>query len=112
EHIPTSIDSFNVIVESKTIDKSVYDIIAEIKKVKGVLSVDVDNDIALVAVVGRNMVLKPGISGKIFSLFGKNNINIKTIAQGTQEINIIVGISNKDFEKAIQTIYNGIVLGE
>ena len=111
EHIPTSIDSFNVIVESKTIEKSVYDIIAEIKKIKGVISVDVDNDIALVAVVGRNMVLKPGISGKIFSLFGKNNINIKTIAQGTQEINIIVGVSNQDFEKAINTIYNGIVLG-
>ncbi len=112
EHIPTSIDSFNVIVESKTIDKSVYDIISEIKKVKGVISVDVDSDIALVAVVGRNMVLKPGISGKIFSLFGKNNINIKTIAQGTQEINIIVGVSNADFEKAINTIYSGIVLGE
>lgn len=112
EHIPTSIDSFSVIVETKSIEKSVYDIITEIKKVKGVISVEVDKDISLVAVVGRNMVLKPGISGKIFSLFGKNNINIKTIAQGTQEINIIVGISNNDFEKAIQTIYNGIVLGE
>ena len=112
EHIPTSIDSFSIIVESKTAEKSVYDIISEIKKIKGVISVDVDNDIALVAVVGRNMALKPGISGKIFSLFGKNNINIKTIAQGTQEINIIVGVSNKDFENAIRTIYSGIVLGE
>ncbi len=112
EHIPTSIDSFSIIVESKTAEKSIYDIISEIKKIKGVISVDVDNDIALVAVVGRNMALKPGISGKIFSLFGKNNINIKTIAQGTQEINIIVGVSNKDFENAIRTIYSGIVLGE
>ncbi len=112
EHIPTSIDSFSIIVESKTAEKSIYDIISEIKKIKGVISVDVDNDIALVAVVGRNMALKPGISGKIFSLFGKNNINIKTIAQGTQEINIIVGVSNSDFENAIRTIYSGIVLGE
>ncbi len=112
EHIPTSIDSFSIIVESKTAEKSIYDIISEIKKIKGVISVDVDNDIALVAVVGRNMALKPGISGKIFSLFGKNNINIKTIAQGTQEINIIVGVSNSEFENAIRTIYSGIVLGE
>ncbi len=112
EHIPTSIDSFSVIVESKVVEKSIYDILLEIKKVKGVISVDVDKDIALVAVVGRNMALKPGISGKIFSLFGENGINIKTINQGAQEINIIVGVSNKDFEFAIKTIYKGIVLGE
>ncbi len=112
EHIPTSIDSFSVIVESKVVEKSIYDILLEIKKVKGVISVDVDKDIALVAVVGRNMALKPGISGKIFSLFGENGINIKTINQGAQEINIIVGVSNNDFEFAIKTIYRGIVLGE
>ena len=112
EHIPTSIDSFSIIVESKTAEKSIYDIISEIKKIKGVISVDVDNDIALVAVVGRNMALKPGIAGEIFSLFGKNKINVKTIAQGTKEINIIVGVSNSDFENAIRTIYSGVVLGE
>ncbi len=112
EHIPTSIDSFSVIVESKVVEKIIFDIISEIKKIKGVISVDVDNDIALVAVVGRNMILKPGMSGKIFSLFGKNDINIKTINQGAEEINIIVGVSNSQFEKAIKTIYSGIVLGE
>ncbi|MBO5926024.1 MAG: aspartate kinase, partial [Clostridia bacterium] len=109
---PTSIDSFSVIVENKAVEKSLYDIISEIKKIRGVVSVDVDNDIALVAVVGRNMALKPGISAKIFSFFGKNNINVKTIAQGAQEINIIVGVSNSEFEDSIRAIYNGIVCGE
>lgn len=108
EHIPTSIDSFGVIVESKAVEKIVYDIILELKKIVGVTSVEIDNDIALVAVVGRNMVLKPGISGTIFSIFGNNNINIKTIAQSTNELSIIVGVANQDFEKSIQAVYDAV----
>ena len=108
EHIPTSIDSFGVIVESKSVEKIVFDIILELKKIVGVTQVEVDNDIALVAVVGRNMVLKPGISGTIFSIFGNNNINIKTIAQSTNELSIIAGGANQDFEKSIQAIYDAV----
>ena len=55
------------------------------------------------------MVYKPGISAKIFSLLGKNNINIKLISQNTKEISIIIGVQNKDFENAINAIYDGIV---
>ena len=109
EHIPTAIDKFNVIVDGKKVEKKLYDIIAKLKEVEGVVSVDVDSDLALVAVVGRNMALKPGTSGLIFSIFGKNDINIKTIAQSTEEISIIVGVAEKDFERAINAIYDGIV---
>ena len=109
EHIHTSVDTFSIIVNSKDVDKTVFDLLSELKHVKGVVSVDVDNDLALVAVVGRNMVLKPGISAKIFSIFGKNNINVKTISQGTKEINIIVGVQNADFEKAIRAVYSEVV---
>ena len=109
EHIHTSVDTFSIIVNSKDVDKNVFDLLSELKHVQGVVSVDVDNDLALVAVVGRNMVLKPGISAKIFSIFGKNNINVKTISQGTKEINIIVGVQNADFEKAIRAVYSEVV---
>ena len=109
EHIHTSVDSFTVLVNAKDVDKNVFDVLGEIRMVNGVVSVDLDNDLALVAVVGRNMRLKPGISAKIFSIFGKNNINIKTIAQGTTEINIIVGVQNADFEKAIRAVYDEVV---
>ncbi len=112
EHIPTSIDSFSVIVDGKSVEKTVFDIIAELKAINGVVSVDIDNDLALVAVVGRNMVLKPGISGTLFSVFGKHNINIKTINQGAKEINIIVGVSNNDFENSIKALYSEIVEGK
>lgn len=109
EHIPTSIDSFSLVVEKKQVEKSMYEIISEMKKNKDILDVDIDEDVALVAVVGRNMVTRPGVSAKIFSIFGKEQINIKMIAQGAKEINIIVGISNADFERSIKAVYDNMV---
>ena len=74
-----------------------------------ITDVIVEQGIALVAVVGRNMALKPGISAKLFSIFGSNGINIKVIAQASQELSIIVGVENSQFEKAIKAIYAGLV---
>lgn len=109
EYMTSAIDSFVLVAEAKALDKSMFDIISELKKIKGVSKLDVDNDLALIAVVGRNMALKPGISGKIFSIFGEEGINIKTISQGPQEINIMVGVGNADFEKAINTVYSSFL---
>ena len=109
EHMPSSIDTFSLIVESNSIQKRIYEVIAEIKSIEEVQEVLIDNDIALIAVVGRNMATKPGISAKIFSIFGENKINVKVIAQASQELSIIVGVENKDFEKAILSIYNYLV---
>lgn len=109
EHIPSSIDSFSVIVANSDVEKCIYDLVSEINKDEEVKNVTVDNDISLIAVVGRNMVTKPGISGKVFGIIGNENINIKMIAQGAQELTIIVGVSNKDFEKTIKAIYDNLV---
>lgn len=106
EHIPTSIDSFSVIIEKDKIEEKYYDILAELKKEKDIISISLDDDIALLGVVGRNMVKKPGTSGRILSSFGEEKINIKLIDQGREEINIIIGISNNDFEKSIKALYN------
>ena len=109
EHMPSSIDTFSLIIESSKIAKHLYEVLFEIKALDDVMDVVVDSDIALVAVVGRNMKTKAGISAKLFSIFGTNNINIKVIAQASQELSIIVGVSNGDFEKAIKSIYDGLV---
>lgn len=109
EHIPSSIDTFSLIIESKQISKRLYEVIAEIKKIEDVQDVIVDNDVALIAVVGRNMATKPGISAKIFSIFGDNGINIKVIAQASQELSIIVGVGNNDLVPAIKAIYKSLV---
>lgn len=109
EHMPSSIDSFSLIISSNEITKRLYEVVAEIKTLSEVTDVIVEQGIALVAVVGRNMALKPGMSAKLFSIFGKNDINIKVIAQASQELSIIVGVENSQFEKAINAIYEGLV---
>lgn len=109
EQISAGIDSFSLIVEKSELEKCLYELINDLKSLETVEKVTIDDDIALVAVVGRNMVLKPGISGKIFAVFGEAKINIKAIAQDTQELSIIVGVSNNDFNNAINAVYNKIV---
>lgn len=109
EHMPSSIDSFSLIISSNEISKRLYEVVAEIKSLTEVTDVIVEQGIALVAVVGRNMALKPGMSAKLFSIFGNNGINIKVIAQASQELSIIVGVENSQFEKAINAIYEGLV---
>ena len=109
ESIPTSIDSFSVVCLEKDISKYIYDIISILRSNPDIEDVSVVHNISLIAIVGKNMVYKPGISAKIFSVFGNNNINIKLISQNINELSIIVGIENNDFEKAIKCIYKEIV---
>ncbi len=105
ENIPTSIDSFCVVVEKNAIEEKYYDMIADLKQINGIAGIEEDEDIALLAVVGGNMVKKAGSLGRIMSVFGDNNINIKLIDWGLEEYNILLGVSNADFEKSIKTLY-------
>ena len=106
EHITTSIDTFSLITEKSQVEKRLYEMLSDIQSLECVRKVDFDDDIALMAVVGRNMVFKPGVSGRIFAVFGEANINIKVIVQGSQELAIIVGVSNKDLNKSIKAVYD------
>ena len=109
EHIPSGIDSFSVIVASKDVKDIIYDIVNDIRRELQPDQVKVSDEIALISTVGRNMSSRPGISGHLFAALGKNGINIRMIAQGSDEINIIVGVENKDFEKAISIIYHNFI---
>jgi len=109
EHVPTGIDNFSVVVASADVEKCIYDLIHDLNTTIKNCTVEIDDGIALIAVVGRNMASKPGISGQIFGVLGEHNINIKMIAQGARELTIIVGVLNSDFEKTINTIYNHFV---
>lgn len=106
EHVPSSIDSFSLVVSTATVKNKIHDLIAEINRVCVPDSITVTNDISLVAVVGRRMAWKPGVSGKLFAALGKSEINIRMIEQGSDEINIMIGVENKNFEKTIQVLYD------
>ena len=110
EHIPSGIDSFSIVVNYEDVKDVIYDMVGEMKKACHADDIKIIDNIALIATVGRQMMYKPGISGKLFAVLGQNNINIRMIAQGTDEMNIIVGVKNEDYEKTVKTIYESFVI--
>ena len=109
DYVPNGIDNVSLVLPTKTIEKELYAIMAEIKEAVEPDSLYVQHHIAIVAAVGRRMAFRPGISGKIFAALGEAGINIRTINQGPDELNIIFGVDNKDFESAIKVLYNSFV---
>ena len=107
EHITLGLDSFALVCATAALGDAIYDVVNEIQKSCHPDDVQVRDGIALVAAVGRKMPFRPGVSGKIFKALGDNGVNIRTIAQGADETSIIVGVENKDFETAIQVLYDG-----
>lgn len=110
EHISSGIDNFSLILSSEKLEKYLYEIIADAKKLCDAIEVKVVRDISLIAIVGRNMVHKPGTSGKLFAAMGNNNVNIRVISQSSDELNIIIGVANENFEKCINVIYDNFIL--
>ncbi len=109
EHITLGVDSFNVVIPTAQVRDRIYDIIADIKHQLQPDRIKMDDNIALIACVGRHMASVPGSSARLFGALGEKNINIRMIAQGSEEISIIVGVDNKDFEQTIRTLYDGFM---
>ena len=107
EHISLGLDSFALVASAAALGDSMYDIIADLRKLCRPDDIQVKDNIALVASVGRKMSSHPGISGKLFKALGDNNINIRTIAQGADELAIVVGVENSQYETAIRVLYDG-----
>ena len=108
EHVPSGIDSFSVVVPLDSVEKCQYELVTELKRELGA-DVTMDTNIALVAVVGRNMAKRSGVCGTIFQNLGKENINVRLLAQGPSELNIIIGVAREDYEKTIKTLYKGLI---
>jgi len=107
EHITLGLDSFALVTSSAALGDGIYDVLNDIQKSCHPDEVQVKDGIALVAAVGRKMTFRPGISGRLFKALGENGVNIRTIAQGADELSIIIGVENKHFETAIQVMYEG-----
>ncbi len=105
EHLPSGIDTMSVVVNDHELAGKEDDIIADLLETTSPDSISIEKNIALVAVVGRGMKNAKGTAASIFDSLAKADINIRMIDQGSSELNIIVGVDNKDFEKAIRTMY-------
>ena len=109
EYIPSGIDSVSLVLAADKVSPCLYQLMGDLQKVMRPDSIHVTENMAVVAAVGRKMAFKPGISGKIFATLGENHINIRMITQGPEELNIIVGVDDKDFESAIRVLYDSFV---
>lgn len=109
EHIPSGIDSFTVIVNESEIGDSLYEILHKIKKEVQPDELKVEDHIALISTVGKAMSHTPGMAGRLFSAMGHHGLSAVMIAQDSNEINITVGVKEKDLNKTIEVIYNEFV---
>jgi aspartate kinase len=109
EHMPSGIDSISLVISDCQLDGKLDGVIEDIKQQLNPDAIDVHSNMALIATVGHGMARTPGISGKLFGALGREGVNVRMIAQGSGEMNIIVGVENGDFERAIQTIYLAFV---
>ena len=106
EHMPSSIDTLCVVLEDSKVKDNINDIIDDIHRVCEPDSVEVVGHMALIATVGRRMIRSVGCAARLFGALADANINIRMIDQGSSELNIIVGVENDDFEKAMNAIHN------
>jgi len=109
DYVPNGIDNVSVVMPTESIASSLYTIMGEIQRDVEPDTLDVHDQIAVVAAVGRKMAFRPGISGKIFAALGEAGINIRMINQGPDELNIIFGVDNRDFKNAIRVLYESFV---
>ncbi len=106
EHMPSGIDTMTVVVhEDEFLDKE-QRVVSAIHRLSKPDSVEIESDLALIAVVGRGMRSMRGTAGRIFSALAHAHVNVRMIDQGSSELNIIIGVENEDFEGAIKAIYD------
>ena len=105
EHTPSGIDTMTVFVHQDEFPEKEQKVLAGLHKMAQPDAIDLESDLALIAVVGRGMKATRGTAGRIFSALAHANVNVKMIDQGSSELNIIIGVKNEDFNDAIKAIY-------
>lgn len=106
EHTPSGIDTFTVLVHQSEFVEKEQNVISGLHRAVHPDSIDLESDLALIAIVGRGMKATKGTAGRIFSALAHANVNVKMIDQGSSELNIIIGVRNEDFETAVRAIYD------
>lgn len=109
EHLPSGIDTVSIVIDNKALDGRLDEIVEEIQRQMKPDNIETFDNMALIATVGSGMSARTGVSAKLFTALAEAGVNVRMIDQGSSEMNIIVGVENKDFEKAIKAIYGAFV---
>ena len=106
EHMPSGIDTMSIIVHKDEFEAKESSIIGALKAAVSPDRIEIDRDVALLAVVGRGMKSQRGTAARIFAALAHAKVNVKMIDQGSSELNVIVGVTNEDFETSIKAVYD------
>ncbi len=109
DFVPNGIDNVSFVIPTATLAPHLYSLLADIQNDIAPDDITVHDQIAIVTAVGHQMAFRPGVSGKIFAALGQSGINIRMINQGPDELNIIFGVDNKDYQSAIRVLYDSFV---
>lgn len=109
EHMPSGIDTMTIIVQQSEFEEKEQEILAGIHRNASPDSIEIEPDLALIAVVGRGMKSVKGTALRIFEALARSEVNVKMIDQGSSELNIIIGVQEDEFETAFRAIYNAFV---
>ena len=110
EHVPSGIDTMTVYVHQDEFEEKEQQVIAGIHRAVNPDFIEMESDLALIAVVGRGMKSQRGTAGRVFSALAHAHVNVKMIDQDSSELNIIIGVENRDFETAVKAIYDIFVM--
>ena len=109
EHFPSGIDTMTVVVPTRELTSRRADVMAGICKAVNPDNIFVEENMALVAVVGRGMIKAKGTAARVFGALANAGVNVRMIDQGSCELNIIIGIDANDYITAANAIYHEFV---
>ena len=108
EHCPSGIDTMSIVVSTASLAPAREAVLAEIEQELHPDHLSVEDNLALIAVVGQGMIYSKGVAASIFGAIADAKINIRMIDQGSSELNIIIAVQEADYETAIRSIYHAV----
>lgn len=112
EHMPSGIDTMSITVDSAKLEPVREKVLAEIRREVNPDHIEIEDGIAMLAIVGRRMKNTRGTVARVFASMAHARINVKLIDQGSSELNVIIGVSENDFAEAIRRIYDMFINSE
>ena len=109
EHIPSGIDTLSIIADAASLAGKEEQLLSALRKAVQPEHLELEPDIAMLAVVGRGMRKTRGTAARIFAALAHGRINVKMIDQGSSELNVIVGVNEHDLNQAIRCIYDAFI---
>ena len=109
EHLPSGVDTMSVIVSTSYLQSRRERILSSMNKRVHPDSIVIEDDLALLAIVGRSMVKSKGTAARVFKAISAADINIRMIDQGSSELNIILGVDEDAYEASVSAIFKEFV---